>query len=559
MCASNGSRSLPRSICIWTIKRRSMCSSSIETVDEQKGFVGIETKLTEPFTKESYDNPKYQEWKGKENPWKAEEAYDEIFKPERNQLARNHLLAWALLHQPHPEYAEGRLVVIYHPKDESCDSTIERYRALLRDEDEVKSSFSSVHLGEIVSKWKPWAGEASRLSKWLSDFEERYLALEKSEGADFELEVARRASKGEEANNQDIGSRITEDYLRSIDRQQWFEIRLLNDEASAQLEKAHEQLEAQKALLDEYFEEKRGKLTSGDDLAPGVLKMVKVYLAVKRRVQPGDKVAGRHGNKGVISMIVPVEDMPYMNDGTPVDIVLNPLGVPSRMNVGQVLEAHLGWAAKELGHKVARMLESIERVSKLSKLRRFLQKVYAIKGKEDPVAGLNDSELLELADNLRGGVPMATPVFDGASESEVKDLLALAGLPRDGQTQLFDGRTGESFDSARDGRLHVHDEAQPPCRRQDACAVDGAVQPGHAATVGRKGAVRWPAFRGDGSVGPGSLRGGIYASGDVDREIGRRERPNEDVQEYRRRRTSNGSGYAGILQRIDEGDSIARN
>ena len=242
------------------------------------------------------------------------------------------------------------------------------------------------------------------------------------------------------------GSRITEDYLRGIDREQWFEIRLRGDDANEQLEKAREQLEAQKALLDEYFEEKKVKLTSGDDLAPGVLKMVKVYLAVKRRVQPGDKVAGRHGNKGVISMIVPVEDMPYMSDGTPVDIVLNPLGVPSRMNVGQVLEAHLGWAAKELGHKVARMLESIEQVSRLSKLRRFLQKVYAIKGKEDPVAGLEDGELRELADNLQGGVPMATPVFDGASESEIKDLLALAGLPRDGQTQLFDGRTGESFD-----------------------------------------------------------------------------------------------------------------
>ena len=242
------------------------------------------------------------------------------------------------------------------------------------------------------------------------------------------------------------GSRITKDYLRGIDREQWFEIRLRGDDANEQLEKAREQLEAQKALLDEYFEEKKVKLTSGDDLAPGVLKMVKVYLAVKRRVQPGDKVAGRHGNKGVISMIVPVEDMPYMSDGTPVDIVLNPLGVPSRMNVGQVLEAHLGWAAKELGHEVARMLESIEQVSRLSKLRRFLQKVYAIKGKENPVAGLEDSELRELADNLQGGVPMATPVFDGASESEIKDLLALAGLPRDGQTQLFDGRTGESFD-----------------------------------------------------------------------------------------------------------------
>ena len=239
------------------------------------------------------------------------------------------------------------------------------------------------------------------------------------------------------------GVPITEDYLGGVDRQQWFEIRLRSDEANEQLEKAREQLDAQKALLEEYFEEKKGKLTSGDDLAPGVLKMVKVYLAVKRRVQPGDKMAGRHGNKGVISMIVPVEDMPYMSDGTPVDIVLNPLGVPSRMNVGQVLEAHLGWAAKELGHMVSRMLDASEQTSKL---RRFLQKVYAIKGKDNPVAGLGADELAELADNLRGGVPMATPVFDGASEPEIKDLLDLAQLPRDGQTRLFDGRTGEAFD-----------------------------------------------------------------------------------------------------------------
>ena len=241
----------------------------------------------------------------------------------------------------------------------------------------------------------------------------------------------------------DAGSRIAEDYLRTVDRREWFEIRLRSDDANEQLERAREQLDAQKAQLDAYFTEKEGKLRSGDDLAPGVLKMVKVYLAVKRRVQPGDKMAGRHGNKGVISMIVPVEDMPYMSDGTPVDIVLNPLGVPSRMNVGQVLEAHLGWASKELGHRVSRMLERFERPPGL---RRFLQKVYALKDKVDPVGSLSDDELRELAGNLRGGVPMATPVFDGASESEIKNLLELAGLPRDGQTRLFDGRTGESFD-----------------------------------------------------------------------------------------------------------------
>ena len=284
--------------------------------------------------------------------------------------------------------------------------------------------------------------EESELEKVRKDLDDQYRIL-----ADDTYSRLERLLVGQLADGGpgDLGSdtRITKDYLDEVDRQMWFEIRLRSDETNEQLEKAREQLDAQKALLDEYFKEKEGKLTSGDDLAPGVLKMVKVYLAVKRRVQPGDKMAGRHGNKGVISMIVPVEDMPYMSDGTPVDIVLNPLGVPSRMNVGQVLEAHLGWAAKELGHMVSRMLDTCEQSSKL---RRFLQKVYSIKGKDNPLAGLSDDEINELAENLRGGVPMATPVFDGASESEIKDLLALSGLPRDGQTRLFDGRTGEAFD-----------------------------------------------------------------------------------------------------------------
>jgi DNA-directed RNA polymerase subunit beta len=178
--------------------------------------------------------------------------------------------------------------------------------------------------------------------------------------------------------------------------------------------------------------------------------MVKVYLAVKRRIQPGDKMAGRHGNKGVVSMIVPVEDMPFSADGRPVDIVLNPLGVPSRMNIGQILEVHLGWAAKGLGHKIDAMLEAQE---KPAKLREFLNEVYnhGNAGAEGAVrhvdlASMNDGEIMNLADNLRDGVPMATPVFDGAEEHEIKHMLKLAGLPESGQTILFDGRTGEAFD-----------------------------------------------------------------------------------------------------------------
>ena len=284
--------------------------------------------------------------------------------------------------------------------------------------------------------------EESELKKVRKDLDDQYRILEDDAYLRLERLLVDEVADGG-PGDLGRGARITKDYLGETDRQKWFEIRLRDDGANERLEKAREQLEAQKAQLDEYFEEKKGKLTSGDDLAPGVLKMVKVYLAVKRRVQPGDKMAGRHGNKGVISMIVPVEDMPYTSDGTPVDVVLNPLGVPSRMNVGQVLEAHLGWAAKELGRMVSRMIDKHETALKL---RRFLQKVYAVKGQDNPVAELNDAEVRELAGNLRGGVPMATPVFDGASEVEIKDLLALSGLPRDGQTQLFDGRTGEAFD-----------------------------------------------------------------------------------------------------------------
>jgi DNA-directed RNA polymerase subunit beta len=182
----------------------------------------------------------------------------------------------------------------------------------------------------------------------------------------------------------------------------------------------------------------------GDDLAPGVIKIVKVYLAVKRRVQPGDKMAGRHGNKGVISTIVPVEDMPYLEDGTPVDIVLNPLGVPSRMNVGQVLETHLGWAAKGLGLKINKMLEEKR---KIEELREFLREVYNLgESQKVDIDKLTDEEIMRLAKNLRGGVPVATPVFDGANELEIKSMLNLASLPETGQTYLIDGRTGEQFD-----------------------------------------------------------------------------------------------------------------
>ncbi len=240
------------------------------------------------------------------------------------------------------------------------------------------------------------------------------------------------------------GTQIERSYLDEVPREQWFEIRLREEDANTQLEAAAERLKAQHKAFEKRYEEKKAKITAGDDLAPGVLKMVKVYLAVKRRVQPGDKMAGRHGNKGVISTIVPIEDMPYLEDGTPVDVVLNPLGVPSRMNVGQVLETHLGWAAKGLGLKIGRMLDA---QASAQEVRSFLDTIYNESGgqKED-LRSLEDGEVVELARNLREGVPMATPVFDGASEEEIKRMLKLADLPLSGQTVLYDGRTGEKFD-----------------------------------------------------------------------------------------------------------------
>jgi DNA-directed RNA polymerase subunit beta len=238
-----------------------------------------------------------------------------------------------------------------------------------------------------------------------------------------------------------------------MERYDWFDIRLANEEAAAQVEGLKESLAQKRREFDAMFEAKRKKLTQGDELPPGVLKMVKVYVAVKRRLQPGDKMAGRHGNKGVISKIVPVEDMPFMADGTPVDIVLNPLGVPSRMNVGQILETHLGWAAKGVGHKITEMLRANDNAAKV---RKFLEKIYNSTGKKEDLSLLTDDDVMELAHNLQGGLPFATPVFDGATEIEIKDMLEIAGLPRSGQIALFDGRTGDAFDRpVTVGYMHI--------------------------------------------------------------------------------------------------------
>ncbi|MFT3801253.1 MAG: DNA-directed RNA polymerase subunit beta [Burkholderiaceae bacterium] len=262
------------------------------------------------------------------------------------------------------------------------------------------------------------------------------------------------------------GAAITAEYLADLDRHSWFDIRLADEDAATQLEASKESIEQKRHQFDLAFEEKRKKLTQGDELPPGVLKMVKVYLAVKRRLQPGDKMAGRHGNKGVVSRIVPIEDMPYMADGTPVDIVLNPLGVPSRMNVGQILETHLGWAAKGIGVRVGEMLK---RGAQAVEMRKLMEQIYMTSsGIKEDVASFSDDEIMELAGNLKWGVPFATPVFDGASEPEIKQMLDIAYpdddprtkligfTPSKTQVKLYDGRTGDPFiHSVTVGYMHM--------------------------------------------------------------------------------------------------------
>ena len=262
------------------------------------------------------------------------------------------------------------------------------------------------------------------------------------------------------------GDKLSAEYLDSVGRYDWFDIRLSDEEAARQLEQLKDSLAAARVQFDNKFEEKKRKLTQGDELPPGVQKMVKVYLAVKRRIQPGDKMAGRHGNKGVVSKICPVEDMPHMADGTPLDIVLNPLGVPSRMNIGQILEVHLGWAAKGLGMRISEMLAS---EVKVAEIRKFLDQIYNDStGKKEEIKSLTDVEVIELAQNLQQGVPFATPVFDGAAESDIKAMLDLAFPDDDARTQqlqfhagktqvsLFDGRTGDKFERpVTVGYMHV--------------------------------------------------------------------------------------------------------
>ncbi|MEL7894659.1 DNA-directed RNA polymerase subunit beta [Vreelandella neptunia] len=286
--------------------------------------------------------------------------------------------------------------------------------------------------------------ERTQLDEVRKDLQETYRIAE-----DATFERLKRTLDGQAVNggpNLKKGDVLDEAYLDELPRQQWFKLRLQDESFNELLAQADEQLETRRKEMDERFEDKKRKLTQGDDLAPGVLKIVKVYMAVKRRIQPGDKMAGRHGNKGVISAIMPIEDMPFDEKGEPVDVVLNPLGVPSRMNVGQILETHLGMAARGLGVKIEAMLRDA-RGQQVAEIRDFLGQIYNTQGtRVEDLDSLTDDEIIALAKNLKGGVPMATPVFDGAKEHEIKHLLKLADIPESGQMALFDGRTGDAFD-----------------------------------------------------------------------------------------------------------------
>jgi DNA-directed RNA polymerase subunit beta len=242
------------------------------------------------------------------------------------------------------------------------------------------------------------------------------------------------------------GTKLSKDVLDDYPRSQWWQFAVENEKLQGQIEALRGQYDDSKKALEQRFMDKVEKVQRGDEMPPGVMKMVKVFVAVKRKMQPGDKMAGRHGNKGVVSKIVPVEDMPFLEDGTHADIVLNPLGVPSRMNVGQILETHLGWACAGMGRKIGELIDAYKAAGDIKPLRKTLEKLIPANDRNEPVKRYDDESVLRLAEQMRRGVSIATPVFDGAHETNINDMLEEAGLHSSGQSTLYDGRTGEPFD-----------------------------------------------------------------------------------------------------------------
>jgi DNA-directed RNA polymerase subunit beta len=350
------------------------------------------------------------------------------------------------------------------------------------------------------------------------------------------------------------GTPITEELLASLSRGQWWQLALPDEQDAQAMEALNAQFDQAKRVLEARFEDKVEKVRRGDDLPPGALKMVKVFVAVKRKLQPGDKMAGRHGNKGVISRVVPEEDMPFLEDGTPVDFVLNPLGVPSRMNVGQILETHMGWAAANLGRQIGEALEGYRAHGDLTPVKDAMRTAYGDDIMAQASDEMTDAEFVEAAENVSTGIPIATPVFDGAKEPDVNEHLRAAGLDESGQVTLFDGRTGEAF--ARPVTVgykyllklhHLVDEK-----------IHRALQPRHPAAPRRQGPVRRPALRRDGGLGARGLRRGLHAAGDADGEVGRRRRPHQGLREHRQGRGRLRGGHPRELQRARQGDPLAR-
>ncbi|MCH2326197.1 MAG: DNA-directed RNA polymerase subunit beta [Rhodospirillales bacterium] len=296
----------------------------------------------------------------------------------------------------------------------------------------------------VVKDERALAIERAEIERLAKDRDDERAILERSFLARLKALLLNKKAAGGPKDLKS-GTKITDEVLDSFTAGQCSQIVIANDRVMQDVESLKGHFEADIAKLQERFENKVDKLQRGDDLSPGVMKMVKVFVAVKRKLQPGDKMAGRHGNKGVISKIVPIEDIPYLEDGTPVDIVLNPLGVPSRMNVGQILETHLGWACAGLGRQIGEILEANDSSNVAKNLKAKLKDIYGPRAYRDDIAGLNDDEILELGKNLKSGVPVASPVFDGAHEADIVDMLEMAGLDNSGQVTLVDGRTGEPF------------------------------------------------------------------------------------------------------------------
>ena len=339
----------------------------------------------------------------------------------------------------------------------------------------------------------------------------------------------------------------------------WRNVVVSSDQAVAEIETLKREFDAAVGRIQARFDSKVEKLQRGDELPPGVMKMVKVFVAVKRKLQPGDKMAGRHGNKGVVSRVTPVEDMPFLEDGTPVDLVLNPLGVPSRMNVGQILETHLGWACANIGRGIGELVDEYQRTGNQKQaLLDELRAVYGERVYADDIATLPNEQLIELAGNLRKGVPIATPVFDGARISDIEAMLSRAGLDTSGQSQLTDGRTGEPFErKVTVGYVYMLKLHH---------LVDDKI---HARSIGPYSLVTQQPLGGKAQFGGqrfgemevwalGGVRRRLHAAGDADGEVGRRVRPYQGLRGDRARAGRFRGRHPGELQRAGQGAEVAR-